>query len=811
MAVNIGPKIGIDGEAQFRKEINNLIQQQKTLASEMKAVTSSFDANDKSQEAVTAQTKVLNQQIEVQKQRIEQLQKGLQEASQKYGEADSKTLKWKQAVNDATTELNQMNGKLGDLENSVDDAGSAIEAASDKTSTFGDVLSAGVIIEGAKSITDAIIDVADSATEYRRIMGTLETSSQRAGYDADQLAEAYHQVYWALGDDQSAATTVANLQAIGLEQGDLMNMLDLVTGAWATYGDSIPIDGLAEAVNETIRTGTVTGTFADVLNWGTKEGETFGVMLKENTEANQEWNDAVADAETAEDYFNLALQEATSQTERANLVAQAMASQGLAETADAWYKNNQDIVDANDAQLTFTENAAALSERIAPVITSLKEGFNQVFSAILQMTEGVDFSAIASGIEQGFSVVVDTVLPEIQNLFNYISQNKDLVISAIVGIGTAFLAWNIASTIKGVTDGTSKLVTSITAIGTAIAANPIGAAIAVLAGVTAAVITLWNTNEGFRNSVISIAQQLGDKISSVVSTIKNFFTQTIPNALNSLKDKFEDTKQKASSAFSNLGSSIKGTASSITSTIRSNLETAFSNLQSKASQTKSNVAAAFSSLQGSISSTASSIWSSMTSTVVGAFQQAGSKADEIRNSITNTFWNLWNNISTAASGIRDTIVGGFQSAVSYIQGLASQAYGWGQDMIRGLVDGIMSWVGNIADAARNIADTITGYLHFSRPDVGPLREYESWMPDMMAGMAKGIRKNSWQLEDALNAATSHLQVSTDVAASTAAPAAAGLGNISITINAAPGMDVNALADAVAYKLQHMVSRKEAVW
>src|SRR5699024_12529896 len=66
----------------------------------------------------------------------------------------------------------------------------------------------------------------------------------------------------------------------------------LVTGAWATYGDSIPIDGLAESVNETIRTGTVTGTFADVLNWGSKEGETFGVMLKENTEANQEWNDA---------------------------------------------------------------------------------------------------------------------------------------------------------------------------------------------------------------------------------------------------------------------------------------------------------------------------------------------------------------------------------------------------------------------------------------------------------------------------------------------------------------------------------------
>ncbi len=68
MAVNIGPRIGIDGEAQFRKEINDLIQQQKTLASEMKAVTSYLDANDKSQEALTAQTEVLNKQIATQSQ-----------------------------------------------------------------------------------------------------------------------------------------------------------------------------------------------------------------------------------------------------------------------------------------------------------------------------------------------------------------------------------------------------------------------------------------------------------------------------------------------------------------------------------------------------------------------------------------------------------------------------------------------------------------------------------------------------------------------------------------------------------------------
>ena len=84
------------------------------------------------------------------------------------------------------------------------------------------------------------------------------------------------------------------------------------------------------------------------------------------------------------------------------------------------------------------------------------------------------------------------------------------------------------------------------------------------------------------------------------------------------------------------------------------------------------------------------------------------------------------------------------------------------------------------------------------------------MPDMINGMAKGIRGNAWQLEDALNAATSNLQANVNVAS---LPASGGMnvGGVNITINAAPGMDVNALADAVAYRLQTMTRRKEAVW
>ncbi len=111
-------------------------------------------------------------------------------------------------------------------------------------------------------------------------MASLEVSSERAGYSAEETAETYKTLYGVLGDDQTAATTTANLQAIGLEQDKLTELTNAAIGAWATYGDSIPIDGLAESINETIQAGTVTGNFADVLNWASLEGETFGVTLK---------------------------------------------------------------------------------------------------------------------------------------------------------------------------------------------------------------------------------------------------------------------------------------------------------------------------------------------------------------------------------------------------------------------------------------------------------------------------------------------------------------------------------------------------
>lgn len=343
--------------------------------------------------------------------------------------------------------------EIRDVADAAIEAEDALEDAGKEAADFSDVLKANMISEAASNIVDSLKDVAEETKEYRKIMASLEVSSEDAGYSADQTSEAYKRLYGVLSDDQSTATTLANLQAIGLSQEDLLEMIDNVTGGWAKYGDSIPIDGLAESVNETIRAGEVTGTFADILNWGANEGETYGVKMREATEANEEWNASVEEAETAEDFFNLALQECTTEAERANLVMQAMSDQGLASMAEKWRENNASMVESNEVNAEMQDQLAQLGEKLEPLQTkltelivlalewfnSLDEGTqNFIIGAVLLVAAITPISTAFNAVHTGVTNII-TMLPQLQTMFTtvfgFIAANPIvLLIAAIVAL-----------------------------------------------------------------------------------------------------------------------------------------------------------------------------------------------------------------------------------------------------------------------------------------------------------------------------------------------------------------------------------------
>lgn len=120
---------------------------------------------------------------------------------------------------------------------------------------------------------------------------------------------------------------------------------------------------------------------------------------------------------------------------------------------------------------------------------------------------------------------------------------------------------------------------------------------------------------------------------------------------------------------------------------------------------------------------------------------------------------LGNGLLSMANGLKGFMQSTLSGALDYIKGLPGQALQWGKDLIRGFIDGIIGNVGNLINSVKNVAATIASYLHFSRPDVGPLRDYETWMPDMMQGMASSLRANIYRLTHALDLVGNTMQKS----------------------------------------------------
>ena len=144
-----------------------------------------------------------------------------------------------------------------------------------------------------------------------------------------------------------------------------------------------------------------------------------------------------------------------------------------------------------------------------------------------------------------------------------------------------------------------------------------------------------------------------------------------------------------------------------------------------------------------IKSTISSVWNSIKSVV-------SSVVNSIKSTVTTVFNNIWSGIKGTMGKIVSSIKEGFNQAISFITSLPSKALQWGKDMIMGIVNGIKSCIGAVGDAVSSVANKIKSFLHFSVPDEGPLTDYESWMPDFMKGLAKGIEDSKRMVANAMD-------------------------------------------------------------
>lgn len=231
-------------------------------------------------------------------------------------------------------------------------------------------------------VVDVIGKVIESTSEYIVAQGKLNTAFETAGYSADTAQEAYTGLYKILGDTDTATETAQLMAKLARNQEDFATWTNIAAGVNGTFGDSLPINGLIEAANETAKVGQVTGVLADALNW----------------------------AGISEDDFNESLANCSGEAERNSLIMNTL-SGTYSDAADSFYKNNEQVIKSRENQVKLQESTAKLGEKFQELknnfLDKLTPTFIKVMDAGMQFIDKVSKALDDSGLIEAIGSILE--------------------------------------------------------------------------------------------------------------------------------------------------------------------------------------------------------------------------------------------------------------------------------------------------------------------------------------------------------------------------------------------------------------------
>lgn len=279
------------------------------------------------------------------------------------------------------------------------------------------------------------------------------------------------------------------------------------------------------------------------------------------------------------------------------------------------------------------------------------------------------------------------------------------------------------------------------ALNTTMLANPIVLIVAAIAALVAAFIYLWNNCDGFRQFWIDLWENIKQAAITAWEAVKSFLTTAWEAIKNTATTIFEALK----AFFSTIWEGIKLIFSTVAEVIKTIIVTYFNVYKTIITTVFNAIKIVVTTVWNAIKTVITTVVTAIQTFITTAWNTIktviSTVVNAIRTVVSGAFNAMWTGITTTVGNIVTTIKTGFQTAVSFITGLAKSAVKWGTDIIDGIVKGIKNCIGKVKDAVSNVAETIKSFLHFSVPDEGPLTDYESWMPDFMSGLADGIEKS----------------------------------------------------------------------
>ena len=462
--------------------------------------------------------------------------------------------------------------------NAIDETTTNAENSSTKTSDafkkIGGVAKTVAIGIGAAGVAigGAFIGAVEGTREYRQEMGKLDTAFVANGHSSENAKRTYSELNAVLGDTGQAVEASNHLALLTDNEKDLGTWTDICTGVYATFGASLPIEGLTEAANETAKVGQVTGPLADALNW----------------------------AGISEDAFNKKLASCSSEQERQKLIMETL--NGTYSKASEQYKaTNGDILESRKAQERLTDAIAKVGEVGEPVLTAIKNG-------IADMAE----KAVPK---------IQSIIEKFQDCITWIQNNADTVKvwEGVIGIAAAtaagfvlVLTWSLI--MKKAADAIEIVTVAMKALNLAMKANLIGLIVTAIIGLVAAFIYLWNNCEAFREFWINLWNIIKDTASKAWEAIKNTFSGIGTWFLDRFKTAWNNVKtvwNGAKGFFSGIWNGIKGIFGSVTTWFGDKFRGAWNAIKNAFSGWGSFFGGLWSSIKSKFGSIGSSIGTSM--------------------------------------------------------------------------------------------------------------------------------------------------------------------------------------------------------
>lgn len=928
---DIGPRISVEGESEYRKQMNSIIQQQKEYSSELNLVTANLGKNATAQQKATSIASVLKKQIQNQESALSAQNTMLQKAVTKWGDASTQASAFRTAVNKTSTELATLKSRLSDAENGLGEFASETKSSGESltASVTAGTLAAkayeavgSALLSAGKQVIQAGVSYNAQLEQYQTALTNMLGSSQAAEQALENIkqdaaktpfdtaglvkanellistgvdADSSRKVILALGDAVSAtgggneelSRMAQNLQQI--RNAGQATSADIKQFAYAgidVYGLLADYTGktTAEVQNMTVTYDVLTAALEKAADEG---GRYFGSMSTQSETLNGQWSTltdnatqlagllteglttALKKVASGMNDITVAAAEAYKTDGWSGLIGEITGLSDVADRAksslvglkavfnsfksgeigilhgdwDSVYwnafnnsyqnrkagekdenywkkygdrlkkqygldnKNETPVViptgsgrsSGSSSGSSSPQKAAADQKKLAKSVTDtnteLLEGTGNIVGAIKQVTETADntynvYDGTTKQLKGTTQETAQTVTRTWTEMVDGIQKNYKQVVTLLDGVeqSSKTTVENVATAGKTSTSSKAKKIYGVDGV--------IGALDRTTQTTKQIEQVIDQTTGEVKENVVSTTDVVTDSYTAMVDGV----AQTVERTTTYVNGLVTDVQEKTTGLKTEI-KGIQGTVGSFSQFIL-DLDTKLGGLEKAASNlSKSPLGTWFSDLKKGYRASDSFFEDiDIGSMAVNALVSGAS-------GYVSSGGNWVSALVSAGLSIAGDLIG------TNLSGLANQSNGWGQDLATNMANGIKTAGSKLATAAKNLAGKVASFLHFSRPDEGPLREYEQWMPDMVKGMAQGIKSNAYLLRDAVRGMTGQLdtQMTYDVGRASPAFTAAStfrrisMGGINVNIYPKEGQDAEEIAQYTIDRLQMMIN------